>query len=68
LADINGDEYAAEMALKTAIKATPPRGQLDALDLSMAFAGTGKVGDAQKAAMIAPWSKDCWDALGGCID
>jgi superkiller protein 3 len=68
LADIDGDEYAAEMALKTAIKATPPRGQLDALDLSMAFAGTGKVGDAQKAAMIAPWSKDCWDALGGCID
>ena len=67
LADINGDEYAAEMALKTAIKAAPPRGQLDALDLSVAFAGTGKVGDAQRAAMIAPWSKDGWDALGSIL-
>lgn len=67
LADFNKNEHAAEMALKTAIKAVPPRGTLDALDLSVAFAGTGKIGDAQKAAMIAPWNKDGWDALRGLL-
>jgi superkiller protein 3 len=65
--DNNGNEYAGEMALKTAIKAVPPRGALDALELSVAFAGTGKIGDAQKAAMIAPWSTNGWDALGSVL-
>ena len=63
LAEFDDDDYAAEMALKTAIMAAPPCGQLDALDLSMAFAGTGKIGDSQKAAMIAPWSRRAWEAL-----
>ncbi|CZR57610.1 related to SKI3-antiviral protein [Phialocephala subalpina] len=67
LADIDGDEYAADMAVKTALKAIPPLGQLDAADLSEAFAGTGKVGDAQRAVMLAPWNNDGWDALGGVV-
>lgn len=64
MADNEGDEYAAEMALKTAIKAVPPRGELDAVDLSRAFAGTGKVGDAQRAVFVAPWETGGCDALG----
>jgi superkiller protein 3 len=63
LADFGGDDYAAEMALKTASKAVPPRGELDAVDLSRAFAGTERVGDAQKAVMIAPWKREGWLVL-----
>ena len=58
LADIGGDDFAAEMALKTAIRAVPPRGDLDAIELAQEFAGTEKVGDAQKAIMIAPWMQE----------
>ncbi|TVY40881.1 Superkiller protein [Lachnellula occidentalis] len=67
LAELGEDEYAADMALKTAIKAVPPHGDLDAGELAKAFAGTGKVGDAQKAVMLSPWSKDGWDVLGGAL-
>jgi superkiller protein 3 len=67
LADIVGDEYAADMGLKTAIKAAPPHGDLDAKDLSEAFAGTGKVGNAQKAIFIAPWITDGWHTLSESI-
>ena len=67
LADIGGDEYAAEMALKTAQKAVPPGGALDAKDLASMFAETGKIGDAQKAVFIAPWERFSWDALGGVV-
>jgi superkiller protein 3 len=67
LADIGEDDYAAEMALRTAIKAVPPRGDLDAVDLAQAFAGTEKVGDAQKAIMIAPWKQEGWAVLSNSI-
>lgn len=67
LADIGDDENAADTALKTAVKAVPPCGKLDAGDLAGAFAGTGKVADAQKAVFIAPWSRGGWDALGDTI-
>ena len=67
LADIGGDDYAAEMALKTAVKAVPPRGELDAVDLAQAFAGTEKVGDAQKAIMVAPWKQEGWAVLSTSI-
>jgi superkiller protein 3 len=67
LADIGGGEYAASMALKTAVKAVPPRGELEADNLSGAFSGTGKIGDGQKAIMLAPWSKVGWDALSGIL-
>lgn len=67
LADLGGDEYAADMALITAVKAVPPRGELEANDLSAAFGGTGKVGDAQKSIFIAPWRKDGWNSLGASL-
>jgi superkiller protein 3 len=67
LAEIKGDEYAADMALKTALKCVPPRGEIEAGDLSKAFGGTGKVGDAQKAVMIAPWSNEGWASLTGAL-
>lgn len=67
LAETEGDDYAAEMALKTALKSVPPRGELEAEDLSRAFGGTGKVGDAQKATMFAPWSNKCWVSLSSAL-
>ncbi|KAG0647221.1 Superkiller 3 [Hyphodiscus hymeniophilus] len=67
LADFDETGYATNMALKTAIKAAPPRGQLDAVDLSVAFSGTGIVGNAQKACMVAPWNKGGWEALRGVL-
>lgn len=67
LADIGGDDYAAEMALRTAGKAVPPRGDQDAADLAHAFAGTEKLGDAQRAIMIAPWRQEGWAVLSNSI-
>ncbi|EHK97772.1 putative Superkiller protein 3 [Glarea lozoyensis 74030] len=62
------DNEVAETALVTAVKAVPPRGQLEGADLASVFAGTGKVGDAQKAVMFAPWRRDGWDVLGGVLE
>ncbi|RDL31795.1 TPR-like protein [Venustampulla echinocandica] len=69
LAELSWDDngYAADMALNTAIKAVPPHGELAAEDLSRAFAGTGKVGDAQKAVMFSPWERSGWVALDGAL-
>ncbi|KAH7382959.1 hypothetical protein BKA64DRAFT_173650 [Cadophora sp. MPI-SDFR-AT-0126] len=67
MAEFEGDDYTAEMALKTALKAIPPRGELDAVDLAKAFAGTGKLAAAQQAVMISPWSRHGWDALNGVL-
>jgi superkiller protein 3 len=61
------DEYAATMALHTARRAVPPRGKLEAADLAMAFAGTGKVGDAQRGIFAAPWEKSGWESLGSAV-
>ncbi|RFU29117.1 hypothetical protein B7463_g7213, partial [Scytalidium lignicola] len=63
LASTSGDSYPAEMALGTAAKSVPPKGKLEAGDLASAFAGTGKLGNAQQAVMIAPWNREGWDAL-----
>lgn len=67
LAEIGADEYAAAMALKTAVKAVPPRGNMESSDLSNAFSGTGKVADAQKSIFLSPWSKNGWDALNAAL-
>merc|ERR1711964_326404 len=48
LAELEGDEYTAEMAVMTALKAIPPRGELDAEDLAKSFAGTGKIAGASR--------------------
>lgn len=67
LANLTGEESAVEMALRTAKKSVPPRGILGAEDLATAYAGTGKVGDAQRAILVAPWKKDAWAAFGDSI-
>ncbi|KIN00829.1 hypothetical protein OIDMADRAFT_179703 [Oidiodendron maius Zn] len=67
LAAIGGDDFAADMALKTALRALPPRGELEASDLSYAFAGTGRIGDMQRAIMVAPWKQAGWNALGNVL-
>ncbi|KAH9222212.1 hypothetical protein DL95DRAFT_441413 [Leptodontidium sp. 2 PMI_412] len=67
LAEIESDAYTADMTLKTALKAIPPRGQLDSEDLAKAFAGMGKIGGAQKAIMISPWGSHGWDSLGDAL-
>ncbi|KAH6623552.1 hypothetical protein F5144DRAFT_632881 [Chaetomium tenue] len=60
-------QSAAEMALRVALKAVPPRGDLAAGDLARAYAGTGRAVDAQKAVMVAPWEKAGWLALGEVV-
>ena len=67
LADICGDSFAAEMALRTAAKTVPPKGDLDAVDLARAFAGGEKAGGAQKAIMIAPWKREGWVVFSNSI-
>ncbi|PTB55493.1 hypothetical protein M431DRAFT_493927 [Trichoderma harzianum CBS 226.95] len=56
-------DYAAEMSLKVAARGIPPRGTLEAQDLAKAYAGTGRVADAQRAAFLAPWEGSGWNAL-----
>ena len=63
LADCTEETYPAEMAVLTALKAVPPRGALDAGDLCRAYAGTGRLDDAQRAVMVAPWMVEGWEAL-----
>jgi len=63
LAETTGDEHAAQMALRVARRVIPPRGVLESQDLSKAYAGTGMVGDAQRAVVLTPWDKTNWTAL-----
>jgi superkiller protein 3 len=63
MAQSTGDEYAAQMALKVAARGIPPKGLLDAQDLSKAYAGTATAGDAQRAAFLAPWEQNGWSSL-----
>ena len=69
LARLSEEAYPADMALLTAIKAVPPRGLLGAEDLCEAYAGTNRVGDAQRAILVAPWKVHGWEALspGGTV-
>lgn len=67
VAELTGEEYPADMALKVALKAIPPRGQLGAVELADAYAGTGKVTNAQIAIFIAPWNSSGWESLGSAV-
>ena len=68
LAEKSGDGYAAQMALKTAQKAVPPFGAMEAAELAKRFAGVGTVADAQRAAMMAPWAGVGWSAMSGALE
>ena len=63
LADESEVLYPAEMAVLTAIKGSPPNGDLDAGDLCKAYAGTRRADDAQRGIMIAPWIASPWESL-----
>jgi superkiller protein 3 len=62
-----GDAFSATMAREAARRGAPPNGTLSAAGLGRSFAGTGNVKDAQKAVMLAPWSKDGWGTFAECV-
>jgi superkiller protein 3 len=68
LAEMTGDSNAATMALKTAAKAVPPVGEIDALKLAEAFAGVGTAADAQRAMFLAPWNACGWKSMSHCLE
>ena len=55
--------YPAEMAIQRALRCVPPHSNLEAADLSQAYAHTSKTGDAFRAIMVAPWKRDGWEEL-----
>jgi superkiller protein 3 len=67
LAGLTGDEHAAQMAVETATRNVPPKGDLGGQDLAEALAGTGKVADAQRAVMVAPWKGAGWRTLADVV-
>lgn len=64
LSALSEDPFPADMALLTATRAVPPRGSLEAQDFCEAYAGTGRLADAQRAIVVAPWIKHGWEGLG----
>ena len=63
LADLTEEPFPTDMALLTAIGAAPPKGPLDAENLCKAYTQTRRLGDAQRAVMVAPWVAVGWEAL-----
>lgn len=63
LADHTEELYPAEMALRTALNNVPPKGVLEAEELTNAFAGIVSISHAQRAIMVAPWAKSGWETL-----
>lgn len=69
LADASGgDVFASTMARETARRGVPPNGELGAVGLAGAMAGTGLVGDAQRAVVLAPWCREGWAVLRECVE
>ncbi|KAL1602785.1 Superkiller protein 3 [Paraconiothyrium brasiliense] len=67
LAGATENTFGAVMARETAGRSVPPVGGLDAKDLADAVAGTGKMGDAQRGVVLAPWRVEVWSALRECV-
>ncbi|KAL6705328.1 Superkiller protein 3 [Coniothyrium glycines] len=63
-----GDVFASTLAKETAMRNAPPSGTLDTTGLSEALARTGKVNDAQKSIVLAPWERVGWGALAECVE
>ena len=65
LAGLAGPEevYPSDMTLLTALAAVPPKGTLEAEELSRAYAGAGRPADGQRAVMITPWLSRGWEVL-----
>jgi superkiller protein 3 len=62
LAMTTNQTYPADMALANAVRNVPPRGKLDAAELSKAYSRTGRRRDALQAIIVAPWKVDGWDS------
>ncbi|KAK6378120.1 Superkiller protein 3 [Lithohypha guttulata] len=56
--DVDGYPFAAEMAVKTALKQVPPGGQLGAEELAKTYSITGQRQNHAQASMLAPWLRD----------
>lgn len=67
LATISDCPFPAEMAVDRALRSVPPHSNLEAVDLSLAYAQTGKAGDAFRSVMIAPWRREGWGELDNCL-
>ncbi|KAJ5725876.1 TPR-like protein [Penicillium malachiteum] len=59
--------YPAEMAIDRALRSVPPHGNLEATDLSQAYAQSGNAGDALRSIMVAPWRPEGWGALKSVV-
>lgn len=57
---------AVTMALKTAERAIPPQGNLEASDLAGGYVGVGTADSAQQAIALAPWERKAWEGLAEC--
>lgn len=55
LAELTGDEYASDMAVRNALRQMPPGGRLGSEELARTFAITRKKEDLAQATMLAPW-------------
>ena len=58
LAQAGGDQYAADMAKKNALRQMPPNGSLEAGLVAEVYRITGQKKDALQAKMLAPWEGD----------
>jgi superkiller protein 3 len=63
LAATLGHAGSADMALLMAERNIPPRGTISPEELSDAFTKTGRIGDSQRAIMVAPYKMNSWDGL-----
>ena len=63
LARVTEEAFPAEAAVRTAVRDVPPYGLLGAEGICRAFAGTGMVGDAQRAVVVAPWMREGWEVF-----
>ncbi|WPG97649.1 superkiller protein 3 [Acrodontium crateriforme] len=65
LAEISGERFAADMALKSSEKAVPPVGEMEPEDLARASVGT--IAEAQRGICLAPWTAYGWNALADAL-
>lgn len=60
--------FVADMALKNALRSVPPRGELEAEELGLAYAVTGRRADAQVGVFVSPWKTEGWQALADSLE
>lgn len=63
VAALTDESHPAEMVVLTAVRKAPHGGDLNAEDLSEAYAGTREGRDAQRSIMLAPWKSFGWEAF-----